>query len=115
MKQCTSNILMVRPASFQYNEQTAVTNDYQQKPSFSKEEVLKKAQAEFDNMVELLEENGVNVLVVEDTQNPEKPDAIFPNNWISMHQNGDIYLYPMKTEENTPKIVNTVPNTFAIV
>lgn len=97
MKQCTSNILMVRPASFQYNEQTALTNDYQNKPSLSKQEVLKQAQQEFDNMVSLLEENGINVLVIEDTPTPEKPDAIFPNNWISMHQNGDIYLYPMKT------------------
>lgn len=97
MKQCTSNIFMVRPASFQYNEQTALTNDYQNKPSLSKQEVLKQAQQEFDNMVSLLEENGINVLVIEDTPTPEKPDAIFPNNWISMHQNGDIYLYPMKT------------------
>jgi hypothetical protein len=97
MNQCTSTVLMVRPASFQYNEQTALTNDYQKKSSLSKEQVLAQAQSEFDNMVALLEENGVNVLVIEDTEKPEKPDAIFPNNWISMHQNGDIYLYPMKT------------------
>lgn len=97
MNQCTSTVLMVRPASFQYNEQTAITNDYQKKSSLSRQEVLLQAQKEFDNMVALLEENGVNVLVIEDTEKPEKPDAIFPNNWISMHQNGDIYLYPMKT------------------
>ena len=97
MKQYVSNILMIRPASFQYNEQTASSNDYQQKTSLSKQEAIEKAQEEFDNMVELLEQNDINVWVVEDTDLPEKPDAIFPNNWITMHQNGDIYLYPMKT------------------
>ncbi|MGB1248232.1 MAG: arginine deiminase-related protein, partial [Chitinophagales bacterium] len=95
MRQSTNNIMMVRPASFQYNEETAVSNDYQQKPSLSKEEVLAKAQEEFDQMVDLLEEKGVNVLVIEDTDSPEKPDAIFPNNWISMHGNGDVFLFPM--------------------
>lgn len=118
MKQCTSNILMVRPASFQYNEQTAVTNDYQQKSSLTKEAVLEKAQAEFDQMVELLEEHGVNVLVIEDTEKPEKPDAIFPNNWISMHQNGDIYLYPMKTPnrsaERREDIIEEIQSYFEV-
>ena len=118
MKQCTSNILMVRPASFQYNEQTAVTNDYQKKSSLSKEAVLQKAQQEFDDMVELLEENGIHVLVIEDTEHPEKPDAIFPNNWISMHQNGDIYLYPMKTPnrsaERRPEIIDEVKEYFDV-
>jgi hypothetical protein len=118
MKQCTSNILMVRPASFQYNEQTAVTNDYQKKPSLSKEQVIAAAQKEFDSMVELLEENGVNVLVIEDTSVPEKPDAIFPNNWISMHQNGDIYLYPMKTPnrsaERRPEIIDEIKEYFEV-
>jgi hypothetical protein len=118
MKQCTSNILMVRPASFQYNEQTAITNDYQQKSSLSKAAVLEKARAEFDQMVELLEDHGVNVLVIEDTEQPEKPDAIFPNNWISMHQNGDIYLYPMKTPnrsaERRPEIIDEVREYFEV-
>ena len=97
MNQCASNILMNRPASFQYNEQTAASNDYQQKTKLSKQATIEKAQEEFDNMVEILEQNDINVWVVEDTDLPEKPDAVFPNNWISMHQNGDIYLYPMKT------------------
>jgi len=118
MKQCTSNVLMVRPSSFQYNEQTALSNDYQKKPSLSKEKVIEQAQKEFDAMVELLEENGVNVLVIEDTSSPEKPDAIFPNNWISMHQNGDIYLYPMKTPnrsaERRPEIIKEISEYFEV-
>ncbi len=118
MNQCSSNILMVRPASFQFNEQTAATNDYQQKTSLSKQEALEKAQAEFDNMVELLEQNDINVWIVDDTETPEKPDAIFPNNWISMHQNGDVYLYPMKTKnrsaERRPDIIEFIEDNFEI-
>jgi hypothetical protein len=118
MKQCTSSVLMVRPASFQYNEQTALSNDYQKKPNLSKKEVIEQAQKEFDAMVELLEEHGVNVLVIEDTLIPEKPDAIFPNNWISMHQNGDIYLYPMKTPnrsaERRPEIIEEISDYFEV-
>jgi hypothetical protein len=118
MKQCTSSVLMVRPASFQYNEQTALSNDYQKKPNLSKKEVIEQAQKEFDAMVELLEEHGVNVLVIEDTVTPEKPDAIFPNNWISMHQNGDIYLYPMKTPnrsaERRPEIIKEIKEYFEV-
>lgn len=118
MRQCASNILMVRPASFQYNEETAFTNDYQNKSNLSKAETIKKAQDEFDKMVEILEENNINVWVVEDDESPEKPDAIFPNNWISMHQNGDIYLYPMLTEnrriERDPEIVEFIKENFAV-
>ena len=118
MKQCTSNVLMVRPASFQYNDQTAASNDYQNKPSISKEETIKKAQKEFDSMVELLEEKGINVLVIDDTASPEKPDAIFPNNWISMHQNGDVFLFPMKTPnrsaERRPEIIEELEEYFEI-
>lgn len=118
MIQCASNILMVRPASFQYNEETAKTNDYQNKPTFSKAETITKAQEEFDKMVDILEENNINVWVVEDDETPEKPDAIFPNNWISMHQNGDIYLYPMLTKnrrvERDPEIIEFIEENFAV-
>lgn len=79
---------MIRPASFQYNEQTAASNDYQKTTLLSKEDAVLKAQQEFDSMVEILEQNEISVWVVEDTDIPEKPDAVFPNNWISMHQNG---------------------------
>lgn len=118
MNQCASHILMVRPAAFQFNEQTAQTNDYQQRPSLSNEEAILKAQEEFDNMVEILEQNDINVWVVEDTEEPIKPDAIFPNNWISMHQNGAIYLYPMKTPnrsaERRPDIIEFISDNFEV-
>lgn len=118
MNQCASNLLMIRPASFQYNEQTAATNDYQQKTSLSKADVIEKAQEEFDNMVAILEQNDINVWVIEDTDEPEKPDAIFPNNWISMHQNGDIYLYPMKTKnrsaERREDIIEFIEDNFEV-
>lgn len=110
---------MIRPASFQYNEQTAASNDYQNKPTLSKEETIAKAQEEFDAMVDLLEENGVNILVIDDTATPEKPDAIFPNNWISMHQNGEIFLYPMRTPnrsaERRTEIIEELEQYFEVV
>lgn len=118
MNQCASNLLMIRPASFQYNEQTAESNDYQKKTSLNKEEAIAKAQEEFDGMVEILEQNDISVWVVEDAETPEKPDAIFPNNWISMHQNGDIYLFPMKAPnrslERRPEIIEFIEDNFEV-
>jgi hypothetical protein len=109
---------MIRPASFQFNEQTAASNDYQQKTSLSKQEAIEKAQEEFDNMVEILEQNDINVWVIEDTIQPEKPDAVFPNNWISMHQNGDVYMYPMKalnrSAERRPDVIEFIEDNFEV-
>ena len=96
MSQTTSNILMVRPVSFRYNEQTAVNNYYQQVlDKLSSSEIQSRALLEFNNMVEKLENAGVNVIVIEDTKVPDTPDSIFPNNWISFHSSGIIALYPM--------------------
>lgn len=109
---------MIRPASFQFNKQTAESNDYQKETSLSKQEAIEKAQEEFDNMVSILEQNDINVWVVEDTEEPEKPDAIFPNNWISTHLNGDVYLYPMKTKnrsaERREDIIEFLADNFEI-
>jgi hypothetical protein len=97
--QTTSSLLMIRPASFQYNEETAISNDYQQKNTkLAPKDIIAKAQEEFDEFVEILRDNDIDVLVIEDTLIPAKPDAVFPNNWISMHADGTIFLYPMKTE-----------------
>lgn len=93
--QTTSNILMVRPANFGFNPETAANNFYQQKDKRDSQEINKLAQKEFDGFVGLLEEKGVNVLIVEDTQEPKKTDAIFPNNWFSTHEDGRLILYPM--------------------
>lgn len=96
MQQTTNTIVMVRPASFRMNEQTAVNNYYQQELSgMLPASINAKAQEEFDAFVEKLEAVGVTVVVVEDTKEPNTPDALFPNNWISFHENGDIAIYPM--------------------
>ncbi|WP_333600871.1 citrulline utilization hydrolase CtlX [Flavobacterium sp.] len=99
MKQTTNAILMIRPVAFRMNEQTAVNNYYQKVlDGLSTETVNAKAQAEFDAFVNKLRKVGVNVVVVEDTLEPNTPDSIFPNNWISFHENGDVVLYPMFAE-----------------
>jgi len=97
-KQYTNNIMMIRPAAFQFNEQTAVTNAFQTSDNMgNSEEVNIQALREFDNFVLKLKEVGVNVIVMHDTPNPIKPDAVFPNNWISFHGNGTLITYPMAT------------------
>jgi hypothetical protein len=93
--QTTSNILMVRPANFGFNPETAANNFYQQQDNRNPKEINKIAQKEFDAFVGLLEEKGVNVLVIEDTDEPKKTDAIFPNNWFTTHEDGKVILYPM--------------------
>ncbi|MBY8962260.1 amidinotransferase [Flavobacterium sp. D11R37] len=99
MKQTTNTILMIRPAAFRMNEQTAVNNYYQRVlNNLIADTVNAKAQQEFDAFVEKLRSVGVNVLVVQDTLDPDTPDSVFPNNWVSFHDNGDVALYPMFAE-----------------
>lgn len=90
---------MIRPVAFRMNEQTAVNNYYQKViDGLLPATVNAKAQQEFDAFVAKLKAVGVDVIVVEDTINPDTPDSIFPNNWISFHENGDIALFPMFAE-----------------
>lgn len=99
MKQTTNTVLMIRPIAFRMNEQTAVNNYYQKVlDNLTPATVNAKAQEEFDRFVDVLEQNGVNVVVVQDTIDPDTPDSIFPNNWISFHENGEVVLYPMFAE-----------------
>lgn len=99
MEQITNTILMIRPVSFRMNEQTAVNNYYQKVlESLTPETVQFKALQEFDDFVEKLQAVGVNVIVIDDTKDTDTPDSIFPNNWISFHENGDVALYPMFAE-----------------
>jgi len=99
MKQTTNSILMIRPVAFRMNEQTAVNNYYQKVlDGLLPATVNAKAQEEFDTFVEKLRNVGVDVTVVEDTLDPDTPDSIFPNNWISFHQNAEVVLYPMFAE-----------------
>lgn len=98
MKQLTNHILMIRPAQFRMNEQTAVNNYFQAQAGMTPEAVEKKAQEEFDAYVSVLREKGVQVSVVQDTLDPDTPDALFPNNWVSFHQDATVALYPMFAE-----------------
>ena len=99
MQQTTNTILMIRPINFRMNEQTAVNNYYQKViDNLLPETVNTKAQNEFDAYVEKLQRFGVNVVVVSDTKDFDTPDSIFPNNWISFHENGTVGIYPMFAE-----------------
>jgi hypothetical protein len=104
MKQTTNSILMIRPVAFRMNEQTAVNNYYQKVlDNLLPATVNAKAQEEFDTFVSKLRAVGVDVTVVDDTLNPDTPDSIFPNNWISFHESGDVALYPMFAENRRPE------------
>ncbi|MFL2610255.1 MAG: citrulline utilization hydrolase CtlX [Flavobacteriaceae bacterium] len=94
MRQSTNSILMIRPNNFGFNEETANDNHYQNKEFFESNS-NENAQKEFDNMVKNLKQNGISVHVFQDDDINYTPDSIFPNNWISFHENGDIGLYPM--------------------
>jgi hypothetical protein len=110
---------MVRPASFEFNAETAVSNAFQKNPQgWTPEDIREKAIGEFDAFVEKLRANNIRVTVVQDTVEPPKPDAIFPNNWISMQSNGTVYLYPMTTQnrrlERRDEILEELENKFKV-
>ena len=91
-------LLMVRPVSFGFNKETAESNTFQHTLQLSAEELRKKACDEFDTSVELIRSRNIDVAILEDGPAPAKPDAVFPNNWLSTWPNGTVYLYPMATE-----------------
>ena len=96
MQQITNNIMMIKPVGFRYNEQTA-TNNYYQKvlDDLTPEKTQVNALKEFNIFVSRLEDIGVNVIVINDTEYFDTPDSVFPNNWVSFHENGVVGLYPM--------------------
>lgn len=98
MQQITDTVIMVRPVAFRMNEQTAVNNYFQEDIDLKNAEINKKAQHEFDSFVAKLRGAGAKVLVIEDDADLDTPDSIFPNNWISTHDNGDVAVYPMYAE-----------------
>ena len=97
-KQITDTVLMIRPVRFRTNEETIVNNYFQKGINITQEEINRKAQQEFDMLVQKLKEVGVHVIQVEDIYEQDTPDSIFPNNWISFHNNGDVAIYPMFAE-----------------
>jgi len=114
--QTTNHILMIRPVDFKFNAQTAGNNKFQQESS--DENVQSLALKEFDGFVAMLRNNGVEVTVIDDTLTPETPDSIFPNNWVSFHDNGEVILYPMFSEnrraERRKEIIDRVHENFVI-
>lgn len=99
MQQTTNTIMMIRPVAFRMNEQTCSDNYYQKVANDQLPGTVNaKAQQEFDTLVEKLRAVGVTVIVIDDNVKPDTPDSIFPNNWISFHQNGDVGLFPMYAE-----------------
>lgn len=112
MKQITNTILMVRPVAFRMNEQTAVNNYFQEGLHLDNEQINKKAQEEFDAFVEKLRSVGVHVIVVDDDKKLDTPDSIFPNNWVSFHENATAAIYPIFAEnrrrERRPEIFEKI-------
>lgn len=94
--QCTDTVFLVRPAAFGFNAETAATNRLQRGNAAPEPQTQRRALAEFDAMVAALRSEGINVCVVDDTPQPAKPDAVFPNNWVSWHDDGTVVLYPMQ-------------------
>jgi hypothetical protein len=86
---------MIRPAAFGFNEETAVNNYFQSKPGTGGKELQQKALQESDNMVQTLRNHQIDVMVIEDTTEPVKPDAVFPNNWLSTSPDGIVAVFPM--------------------
>jgi hypothetical protein len=114
--QTTSHLLMIKPVAFDFNAETAVNNAFQQEGS--NENAQQKAEAEFDGFVQKLTAAGVDVTVVQDTADPHTPDSIFPNNWISFHQDGSIVLYPMyavnRRAERKQHVLDTIAAKFEV-
>ena len=110
---------MVRPKHFQGNAQTAMNNHFQNMVGrLSVDEIQREALKEFDLFVEKLVKKGIEVTIVEDTDQPETPDAIFPNNWISFHESGRVYTYPMFAEnrrlERRKEVIDRVGEDFIV-
>lgn len=114
--QTTSHLLMIRPVNFGFNADTATNNAFQ--VHGHEEGAQEKALAEFDGFVEKLRAADVDVTVVNDTPSPHTPDSIFPNNWISFHDDGTVVLYPMfapnRRLERKPQVIEEIGRKFAI-
>lgn len=113
--QTTSHVLMIRPVRFGYNAETAVNNAFQ---SVDDHDAQDKALHEFDAFVALLRTHDIDVTVVPDTAEPHTPDSIFPNNWISFHDDGSVVLYPMyapnRRLERKPHVLDTLRERFLV-
>src|SRR5580693_9936072 len=120
--QTTSYILMIRPVNFTFNAETAVNNAFQTPPTLpdpaSATPPQQQALHEFNDFVKLLRDNDIDVTVIDDTPEPYTPDSIFPNNWVSFHEQGLVCLYPMyaanRRLERKPAVLQQLGETFRI-
>jgi len=117
MQQITNNIMMIKPVGFRYNEQTAVNNYYQKVlDNLTPAKIQRNALREFNALVEKLQSIGVNVVVIEDNKATDTPDSIFPNNWVSFHNDGMVGLYPMcaenRRDERREDILDTLVDEY---
>ena len=102
--QITNTLLMIRPAAFGANEETAATNFFQSKEAdLNSQTIQLSALKEFDNMVDILRSHDINILVIDDTPTPVKPSAVFPNNWFSTSPEGTISVFPMYAPNRRPE------------
>src|SRR5204863_1518746 len=113
-----STILMIRPAAFGFNAETADNNYFQKDKPVDKKVIHQNALKEFDAMVTLLKESGVDVFVIDDTTEPVKPSAVFPNNWLSTSPDGKLFIYPMyaanRRTEKRDDILKLIAEKFKI-
>ena len=119
MKKFTDKVMMVRPACFGYNDETAQDNAFQVNDSnLSLEVISAKAAQEFDALVIKLIKNKITVEVIQDSITPENPDAVFPNNWISFHKPDFIVTYPMfakkRRGERRESITDTIREKYTL-
>ena len=116
--QTTSHVLMIRPSAFGYNVETAANNVFQHIPKADEDVIQSNAVREFDAFVALLRSEGVDVEVIQDTSSPVKPDAIFPNNWVSFHDDATVVTYPMfskmRRQERREDVINQLVSRFHV-
>ena len=115
----TNRLLMIRPASFGFNIETAASNAFQcRAEGLDSTTIARRGLAEFDQVVAKLRDNGIEVLVLDDSPEPVKTDAVFPNNWISTHSDGTIITYPMavpsRRNEVRPDLVHELERQFVV-
>lgn len=115
-RQTANAVMMIRPVKFGYNQETAMSNAFQQKDIEDTLKVQEKALTEFDKFVKLLRKHEIEVVTFDDTIEPHTPDSIFPNNWISTHEDGTIILYPMMASnrrlERRADIIDSLQNLY---
>jgi hypothetical protein len=116
--QHTRHVMMIEPVRFAFNAQTAANNYFQQSADQEQEAIAEKANKEFQQLVDVLRQHQIDVTVIPDTTDPHTPDSVFPNNWISTHEDGSIVLYPMyapnRRLERKPHVLEQLKEKFII-